>query len=87
MFYRCNGFKPIRLSAEIRTASEAAHVFAARLAQRRYGKRGEARAIRLNSWNQDGTWASFEAFVGYSVKGNPGCTSGRNEWFYVTISP
>jgi hypothetical protein len=84
--YHCDGFKPIKLGAEIgwrtiETANDAAWVFGERLAKRRHGKRGECAICRLDSYRQDNNGFSFEVFIGV---GRDGGTSGRNEWLYIT---
>jgi hypothetical protein len=59
---------------------EAAAIFAARLARREFGKRGEARTCTIGSYSQDGTLGEFSAFIGLT-KGNE--TTGRNVSFTV----
>jgi hypothetical protein len=75
--WTCEGFRPVRAE----TASEAAAIFANRLAVRQYGKRGYMRTCRLHSWTESGREHTFEVFIGYSVGG--GTTSGHNEWLHV----
>ena len=50
------------------------------IARREYGKGGYCRICNLNSWTQDGTLATYECFIGYSV--GDGNTSGRNIQIY-----
>jgi len=87
--YTCEGFRPIRQSAdgfgEIQRPADAALVFANRLARREYGRRGYARTIRCDSWAADGSSKNYEVFIG--VDGDqPGSTVGRNEWLYVNVN-
>jgi hypothetical protein len=76
--YTCEGFRPVAAY----DASEAAAIFAERLARRQYGKRGYMRTMRLDHWTQDGSLHAFEAFIGYTVD-KQGTTSGHNEWLHV----
>ena len=63
------------------SASDAARIFAGRMARKEYGRRGYVRSMRLNSWAENGQSHTFEAFIGRDV-GN--ACSGRNEWVYVS---
>lgn len=58
------------------------------LARRMYGARGTVGALRLDSWAQDGSSHTYEAFIGRSPtqaerrRGETGVT-GRNVWIYA----
>jgi len=78
--YECDGFR----AYEAKHAAGAADVFASRLARREYGKAGYVRTIRLDSWTQDGSIATFECFIGRPLYGltrnesDRGTTTGHN---------
>lgn len=66
------------------TAQRAAEI----LARRMYGKRGTVGALRLDSYAADGSYATWQAFVGVGPTqaerrryGANGIT-GRNIWIY-----
>lgn len=73
----CEGFRPVFAA----TPREAAEIFAGRLARRRFGKKGVVATLRADSWTEDGTSTTFEAFIARS-EGQGQCT-GKNEWFHV----
>lgn len=55
--------------------SDAAHIFARRMARREFGKRGDVRTCTMGSYAQDYSFAEFSAFIG-TTKGNE--TTGRD---------
>jgi hypothetical protein len=65
--------------------SEAAEIFADRMARKKYGKTGYARTCNLESWSQDQTLGEYSAFIGYTPAGkhNRGTTVGGNIRFSV----
>ena len=76
---------PVRVPADDpHRAATAARI----LARRMYGARGTVRALRLDSWAQDGSSYTYEAFIGRAPtaaerrRGVNGIT-GRNVWLYV----
>jgi hypothetical protein len=85
--YHVDGFQPIRQSehpsGEVQTVTDAARIFANRLARRTYGKRGYCYTVRADSWATDNSSHTFEAFIGRDVP-NSGC-EGHNEWLYVAV--
>ncbi len=83
--YHCNGFRPVRFDSPWGSVSDAARVFAERLAHRQYGKRGEVVTVRPDSWTEDRREHAFECFIGRPVKGNG--TEGHNVWLYVKVRP
>lgn len=86
--YHADGFRPIYQSADpfgdVQNASDAACIFANRLARRQYGKRGYARIVRPDSWSADGLSHVFETFIGKDSRYGGGCV-GHNEWIYVSV--
>jgi len=74
-----HGFRAVTAAS----ASEAAEIFAGRAARRRYGRNAYCRTLRLDSWTQDGRQHNYQAFIGRSVRGAPGTTSGCDEWLCV----
>lgn len=85
--YRADGFRPIHKSTdmygEVQNVSDAAALFAGRLARREYGRRAYCRTIRADSWAMDGSSHTFEAFIG--TDDEQGNTVGRNVWVYVDV--
>ena len=75
MRYRCDGFQ----SVEADDPSEAAEVFAARLARRKHGRAGRVGPVNLTSYQGGGGVWNHSAFIGY--EGGGGLT-GAN----VTLS-
>lgn len=55
--------------------TQAASIFALRVARRTYGSRADVRTCHAQSWSRDGNVAEFQAFVG-RTKGNE--TTGHN---------
>jgi len=60
---------------------EAAAIFAARLARKSYGARGDVRALSVSSYAADNTLAEYSAFIGLT-RGHE--TTGHNVNFTVT---
>jgi hypothetical protein len=79
MRYGTAGYRAV----EAAEASEAAAIFARRIAQKEFGKRGFCRTMRVSNWASDGSTVTYEAFIGVPVRGEPGLTSGRNVIFTV----
>jgi hypothetical protein len=79
--FSCGGFRNVRLH-ESQDMRDAAGIFAARAARRKYGRSsGYCRTMRLDSWSQDGTRGVYEAFIDYS--NGQGATIGHNIWLTV----
>lgn len=70
--YTCDDMRAVTADS----ATDAAKVFAARLARAKYGRNGYCRVLRLDSWSQNGERHNFEAFIGRDAGG--GTTSGSN---------
>lgn len=68
------------LCVETDTMSQAAQVFARRLARREFGRRGDVRVCNLDSYAADGSRAEYSAFIGLT-RGNT--TTGHNVRFTV----
>ena len=90
--YTCSGHNALasgetygRGEDEIRVddPSDAARVFAGRTARADYGRRGCVGALRLDSWSEDGTFCSYEAFIGSPAVG--GGVDGRNIQLHISI--
>lgn len=64
------------------TVDDAAKVFAARYARRKYGKRGLCNHVRLDSYTENKLHFEFEAFIGVPAVG--GGVNGGNIRFTVT---
>ena len=75
--FLCNGFRAVRAES----LSEAAEIFASRMARRAYGRNGYVRTCNQGSYAQDMSLAEYFAFIGYST----GCdeTTGHNVNFTV----
>lgn len=58
--YKCDSCRSIQASS----LSEAARLAAERIARRNYGRRAEVGALRADSYSQDGSSFSYEAFIG-----------------------
>ena len=67
---------------------DAAHIFAGRIARKKYGRAGHALTCVLESHTQDGSVGEYNAFIGYRPAGrhNAGTTVGSNERFSVYLS-
>lgn len=65
-----DGTDPCRLAAEI-------------VARREFGRRGVCRTMRLDSWATDGSFYTYEAFIGRS--GRDGTCTGHNIWIYESF--
>jgi hypothetical protein len=74
--FTTNGCRPIAADS----MTEAAHVFARRMARRQFGSRGDVRTCTQGSYAQDGSLAEFSAFIG-ATKGHE--TTGHNVNFTV----
>jgi len=72
------------VSAE--SMSEAAEIFAARIARKKYGKSGYCRICNLESWSQDRSLGEYNAFIGYTPAHNQGQTVGNNTRFSVRLA-
>lgn len=77
MIYSAKGYRSVKANS----AGEAAGIFADREARKRFGKRGYAHHVRLDSWTGDGSLHTYQAFVGVPEKG--GGMSGNNIWIHV----
>ena len=59
---------------------EAAAIFAARLARKSYGSRGDVRALNVSSYASDNSLAEYSAFIGLTRGGE---TTGHTVNFTV----
>ena len=78
--YRADGFRDVQAER----ATDAAEVFAKRLARRHYGSGGYCRNVRLDSWTENGRTHVFEVLIGRAARGDAGATFGHNVWLHVT---
>jgi hypothetical protein len=62
------------------TFTDAARIFSQRIARAEYGRRGDCRTCRAESYSKDGSRVEFSAFIG-RTRGNE--TTGRNVMFTV----
>jgi hypothetical protein len=74
--YTCDGFRAVRTES----ATDAAYVFAGRLARRLYGRRGVVGSLRYDSGTRDGDMAVFSPFLGTCDDNG---IVGKNEWMHV----
>jgi hypothetical protein len=90
--YTCDGYRAIKAGATIRwndgdftveCVEDAAKAFATRMARAAFGRKGICHHVRLDSWREDRTSYTFEAFIGYPAEG--GGYTGRNEWLFVKV--
>ena len=65
MRYYCDGFQ----SVEAADPSEAAEVFAARLARRKHGRAGRVGPVNVTSYRDGGGVWNHAAFIGYECGG------------------
>lgn len=86
--FTCGKHQPIRQGIvighrEIIGASDAAFIFATREARGEYGRRGFCHHVRRDSWREDGSTVTFEAFIGVPWD----CTGcqGHNIWLTVGV--
>lgn len=79
--YKCQGFRAV--AAE--SMRDAAQTFADREARKIYGHKGYARTCTQQGVAFDGSYAEYEAFIGYRPSGqhNVGTTVGKNIRFSV----
>lgn len=92
--YHVDGLRPIKQGTTLKyhdgdltvdDERSAAQAFADRMARAAFGqRRGYCRHVRLDSWREDHTAYTFEAFIGRDAIGG-NCTVGRNVWLYVKI--
>jgi len=68
--------------------SEAAEIFAARIARKEFGKSGYFLICNLESWSLDHSLGEYNAFIGYTPAGkhNQGQTVGNNIRFSVRLA-
>jgi hypothetical protein len=84
--YKVSGMRAVRAES----FSDAAHVFALRLARRIYGRRGEYHSLNQSGWTNDAQGhtksAHYEPFIGVQTGGRAAYRMcGRNVFFTVTI--
>tara|TARA_R100000808_G_scaffold6072_2_gene18229 strand:+ start:11741 stop:11986 length:246 start_codon:yes stop_codon:yes gene_type:complete len=72
MKYYCDGFQ----SVEADDPSEAAEIFAARLARREHGRAGRVGPVNMNGFVYGGGVWDYSAFIGY--KGGGGGLTGAD---------
>ena len=75
--FACESHHPIHAETMI----EAATQFAARKARAAFGRKGYVRLCNLESWAPNGSFAEFNAFIGY--RSAPGEITGYNVRFTV----
>ena len=65
--------------------TEAAEIFAARMARKEFGKSAYCRTCNVESWSQEGSLGEDQAFIGYTPAGkhNSNTTAGKNIRFTV----
>lgn len=73
--YTCEGLRGVRCNDK----TEAANIFADRLAKKKYGRTAYARTLRINAWNSTST--EYGAFVGVRTGNHE--TTGSNIHFTV----
>lgn len=76
--YKTDGMKSVCADSGL----EAARVFFERLARKEFGRFGVARAIRCESWASDGSYATYQGFVGKHDRHND-CTTGHNKTIFI----
>ena len=83
--YVCGGFRAVEADGP----TDAAQVFAGRLARRRYGRSGIVGTLRRDSWTEDGASVTFESFIGHPAERggsmSRGDIVGSNEWLHVSL--
>jgi len=80
--YICSGFRPVKAESN----KEAANIFANREARNRYGRGGYCLGATASSWSQDGSLVEYEAFIGYTPRGQHNTTVGNDYRFSVQSS-
>lgn len=75
--YFCDGFRAV----DAESNADAAGIFADRLARKHYGRRGDVRTLRKDSWTQDSSRITYQAFVGRTNR--QGVTAGHNVFLTV----
>jgi hypothetical protein len=75
--FRCAGLRGIRSD----DGREAAHIFATRLAKKKYGRSAYVRTLNVDSYSQDGSVSNYQAFVGVRTGSHE--TTGSNIYFTV----
>lgn len=74
--YTCSGFHAVKTES----ATDAANIFAGRLARRMYGRQGVVGILRYDSGTRNGEMSVFETFIGTHVDGG---IAGTNQWIHV----
>ena len=77
--YICSGLRPVKAESN----REAASIFANREARNRFGRNWYARTVNASSWSQDGSCVEYEAFIGYTPRGERNTTVGTSYRFTV----
>ena len=77
--YKTNGCRSVSADSH----ADAAHIFARRMARRKYGKRGMIGAIRQSCYSPDGGVTEWSAFIG-KPQGNT--VDGGNVHFTVFLN-
>ena len=72
-FFCSSGFRPVTADDE----RAAAETFASRQARREYGKSGYVYLLRLDSWSENGSCTTYDAFIGHKAQGE-NATVGHN---------
>ena len=78
MKYPCLPHRPV----DADSMSQAAEIFAARMARRKYGKSGRVAACRVDGYTPDGRTVDAEAFIGYRAGDG---TAGNNVRFTMHL--
>jgi len=74
--FTCDGFKPVIAQS----SSEAANIFAQRLARRKYGRLGRVAALRDDGYTDRSI--TYSTFIGRLHK-DAGVVEGGNEWLIL----
>jgi hypothetical protein len=78
MKFTCSGYRSVTADG----LSEAAGIFANRMARRKFGKSGYARTCVQSAICMNGQYAEYGAFIGYTTGRNE--TTGQNVNFTVS---
>jgi hypothetical protein len=84
MKYTCDNHYPVRDSKISGGIAEAASIFATRKARLMYGRNAVCRVCNQTAYREDGSMATYSAFVGLPRKG--GNVTGSNVTFSVYVS-
>ena len=80
--YACDGYRSVIRDRNDHDDFNAAEHFAEIAARRAYGRSAVVGPIRCDSWTQDGSATTYEAFIG---RRGYGCINGHNIWLTVCV--